>query len=74
MSEWLEIEQWRRCAEMARPGILFEIGNAEGQSLFTPCVQPLPAAPFDWRSPPTRFRVVAEPKPERSSPLPKPRR
>ena len=38
MSEWIAIEQWQRCLEMTRPGIVFEMRNAEGLSLFTPCV------------------------------------
>ena len=27
MGEWIAIEQWERCVEMARPGIVFEIRN-----------------------------------------------
>jgi hypothetical protein len=73
MSEWMAIDQWHRCVDMARPGIVFEIRNSEGQSLFTPCVMPLPRMPFDWKSAPLRFRVVPEPKPEHSSPLPGPK-
>ena len=73
MSEWLAIAEWQRCVEMARPGIIFEIRNAEGNSLFTPCVTPLPAAPFDWKSPPLEWRAVPEPVPQHSSPLPPPK-
>jgi len=73
MSEWISIAQWNDCAKMARPGIVFEIRNADGRTMLTPCVQPLPPAPFDWRSPPLQFRAVAEPKPERSAPIPPPR-
>jgi hypothetical protein len=73
MSEWLAISQWHECARLARPGVVFEIQNAERQSLFTPCVQPLPSMPFDWTSGPVRFRAVPEPKPQRSAPLPPPR-
>lgn len=73
MSEWLAIAEWHRCAEMARPGIIFEIRNAEGRSLFTPCVQSLPKPPFDWKSPPVQFRAVAEEKPEHSTPIPPPK-
>ena len=72
MGEWIAIAQWEKCRELAQPGIIFEIGNAEGKSLFTPCVVPLPAMPFDWKSAPVRFRAVAEPAPERSSPIPSP--
>lgn len=72
MNEWIAIEQWERCRELARPGIVFEIRNAEGLSLFTPCVTPLPAMPFDWTSPPIAFRAVEEPAPEHSGPAPEP--
>jgi hypothetical protein len=73
MGEWLAIEQWARCAEMARPGIVFEIRNAEGLTLLTPCVTLVPTKPFDWRSPGIEFRAVAELPPVRSNPLPPPR-
>ncbi len=73
MGEWIAIALWQNCAQMAKPGIVFELRNAEGQSLLTPCVQPLPAAPFDWTSPPREFRAVPELKPERSAPLPAPK-
>ena len=72
MSEWLAYEQWPQCREMVRPGIIFEIQNAAGQSMLTPCVVPLPALPFDWQLPPIRFRAIAEPPPQRSAPLPGP--
>ena len=72
MGEWVPIEQWTRCAEMERPGIVFEIRNDEGLSLFTPCVTPLPKMPFDWKLPATRFRAVAEAAPDHSAPLPPP--
>jgi hypothetical protein len=72
MNEWIAIEQWERCRELARPGIVFEIRNAEGLSLFTPCVIPLPPMPFDWASPPVAFRAVEEPPPEHSGPAPEP--
>ncbi len=72
MGEWIAIAQWERCAEMAKPGIIFEIRNADGLSLFTPCVQPLPTPPFDWKSPPIEFRAIVEPPPTHSTPLPPP--
>lgn len=72
MAEWIAIEQWARCAELARPGIVFELRNSEGLSLFTPCVSPLPAVPFDWKSAPVAFRPVPEAPPRHSTPLPKP--
>jgi hypothetical protein len=72
MSEWMAISQWQDCANLARPGIVFEIRNADNQVLVTRCVQPLPAMPQNWESPPVQFRAIAEPKPEHSPPLPAP--
>ena len=72
MGDWKPIEDWAQCAEMARPGIIFEIRNAEGQSLFTPCVVPLPTMPVNWKSPPKEFRPISEPRPQHSSPMPPP--
>jgi hypothetical protein len=74
MSEWMAIAQWHECAGLAKPGIVFEIRNVEGQSMLTACVQPLPQVPFDWKSPAVRFRAVAAPKPLHSSPIPPPKR
>ncbi len=71
MSEWIAIEQWVQCVQMERPGIVFEVRNGEGQSLFTPCVHPL-QTPWDWKSAPVQFRAVPEAPPKHSSPLPKP--
>jgi hypothetical protein len=31
MSEWMDMEQWQQCADMARPGIVFEIRNSDGR-------------------------------------------
>ena len=72
MGEWLAISDWERCVEMARPGIVFEIRNAEGLSLFTPCVVPLPEIPFDWTTPALEFRAIVEGAPEHSAPIPPP--
>jgi hypothetical protein len=72
MGEWISIEQWQECLKLARPGIIFEISNAEGKSMFTPCVVPLPPVPFNWKSAPARFRAIPEPAPQHSSPLPEP--
>jgi hypothetical protein len=69
MSDWIPYERWPECVRMERPGYVFEVTNDKGQSLFTPCTVPL-TLPFDWASPPTQFRLVAEPPPRRSSPLP----
>ena len=73
MGEWIAIALWQQCAQMAKPGVVFEVRNADGQSLLTPCVRLPPAAPFDWKSPPKEFRAVSEPAPERSSPIPAPK-
>ncbi len=74
MSEWLSIAQWEECHRLTRPGIIFEIRNAQGQSLFTPCVTPLPPMPFGWKSPPVMFRAVIEPVPQHSTPIPEEKR
>ena len=73
MGEWIAIEQWQRCQELEQPGIVFEIRNAEGLSLFAPCTAVAPEAPFDWRLPPLEFRPVEETPPQHSPPLPPPR-
>jgi hypothetical protein len=73
MSEWMAMAQWAECRAMEKPGIVFEIQNAAGQSLFTRCVVPLPPPPFDWKSPPMRFRTVKEAPAERSTPIPPPK-
>lgn len=73
MGEWVAIEQWNQCLNMAKPGIIFEIRNAEDQWLLTPCVLPLPSVPFDWKSPALKFRAIPEPKPEHSTPVPPPK-
>ncbi len=73
MVEWIAIEQWERCAEMAKPGIVFELRNAEGLSLFTTCTPSLPEKPFGWASAPSEFRAIAEPAPQHSTPLPPPK-
>jgi hypothetical protein len=74
MSEWMDIARWPECVEMMKSGVVFEIRNAEGRTMLTPCVQPLPQMPFDWKSRPTQFRAVAERRPEHSSPMPEPKR
>jgi hypothetical protein len=72
MGEWIAIADWASCVQLQRPGYVFEIRNTDGQSLFTHCVVPLPAMPFDWRSPPVEFRLVEEAPPQRSTPIPPP--
>lgn len=69
--DWIDFDRWPECRAMERPGIVFEVENAEGQSLLTPCTVPL-ELPFDWTSAPTRFRPVEVPKPQHSAPLPPP--
>ena len=73
MSEWVAITKWDECQKMARPGIVFEIRNAHGQSMLTPCVVPLPPVPANWTSPAAMFRPVAEEKPRHSTPMPAPK-
>ena len=74
MNDWLDISRWSESITMARPGIIFEIQNADGQTMMAQCAIPLPAAPFDWTSPPARFRAVTEAPPARSTPAPTPKR
>ena len=73
MGEWLAISQWHECQRLARPNIVFEVQNVDGLSLFTAGTVALPAAPFDWRSPPVKFRAVAKSRPRHSSPIPLPK-
>jgi hypothetical protein len=72
MSDWMAIAQWEECQKLAKPGIVFEIRNARGQSMWTQCVMPLPPMPFDWTSPPVEFRAVPEAPPRHSDPIPPP--
>jgi hypothetical protein len=71
MAEWIDFDRWPECPQMERPGYVFEVTNAEQQMLLTPCVVPL-EVPFDWRSPPLKFRLVSEPEPRHSNPIPAP--
>ena len=73
MSDWIDIEQWQRCLEMEKPGIVFEIRNVEGHSMLAHCTTTVPQAPFDWKSAPVKFRAVVEPPAEHSTPIPKPK-
>ena len=73
MSEWIDIEHWQQCFDMARAGVVFEIQNGDGQSMITPCTVIVPPPPFDWKSAPVQFRAIAEPLPQHSAPIPKPK-
>jgi hypothetical protein len=73
MSEWIDFERWPDCVRMERPGYVFEVRNGEGRILLTPCTVPL-RLPFDWTSPPVRFRLVEEQSPHHSTPVPRPQR
>jgi hypothetical protein len=73
MDDWMAIAQWQECQKLARPGIIFELKNAEGQSLLTTCAAQVPPMPFDWKSPPVMFRAISVPKPEHSTPMPPPK-
>jgi hypothetical protein len=70
MSDWMAIAQWHECEKLARPGIVFEIRNAEGESLLTPCTPTVPPSPFGWKSGPVEFRAIPQPPPKRSEPMP----
>jgi hypothetical protein len=73
MSEWIAIAQWHECQKLARPGIVFEFKNADGQTMLSPCVAQVPAKPFDWKSAPVMFRAVAAEPPRHSEPMPPPK-
>lgn len=70
--DWIPIDEWIRCAELERPGIVFELRNSEGQTLLARCGVDLPEVPFDWTSPPMAFRPVGEAPAVHSGPLPEP--
>lgn len=70
-SEWMDMSLWAHCRRLERPGYVFELENAEGLKLWTSCVEVVDV-PFDWTSPPRRFRLVVEPPAERAGPMPKP--
>jgi hypothetical protein len=71
MSDWIAFERWSECARMERPGYIFEVRNPEGHELLTTCTVPL-TWPADWRSAPVAFRLIEEPKPRHSTPIPRP--
>ena len=72
MVDWIPIDQWAECARLERPGIVFEVRNAQGQTLLTACTPEKPQAPFDWTGPALEFRPVPEAPAKHSSPLPGP--
>jgi hypothetical protein len=72
LSEWVDFDRWKECPQLERPGYVFEVRNAEGQSLFTACDVSL-KLPSTWKSAPVRFRLVEAPKPRHSTPIPRPR-
>jgi len=72
MSEWVDFSRWPDCKEMERPGIVFEVANAEDLRMLTPCAVQF-QVPLDWKSGPMRFRPVAQSRPQHSSPIPAPR-
>lgn len=69
MSEWIDFSEWAHCARYARPGYVFEVANAEGKTMLTPCQHPL-QQPWDWASGPVRFRLAPQQAPRRSTPIP----
>jgi hypothetical protein len=70
-AEWMDMALWADCARLERPGYVFEIENAQGMTIQTPCTAQVDV-PFDWTSPPLRFRLIAEQPAVRSTPMPKP--
>ena len=68
---WYDFSQWHRCAALERPGYVFEIENAEGMKLWTPCSATV-ELPFQWKSGPQRFRLVIPEQPRHSDPMPPP--
>lgn len=71
MCEWIDFALWHQCEAFARTGHVFEIANNDGQTLLTECVEQV-ELPYDWKSPPLRFRVVEDAAPVHSNPLPRP--
>lgn len=64
---WVKIKNWHRCERMLKKGSVFELRNAEGQKMLATCnPRELPPRPEGWLSDAVRFRVIKEPKPERS--------
>lgn len=66
---WLSMDRWSECRRLERPGYVVEIENAEGMKVWTGCLDAI-EVPFDWTSPPLRFRLVPKPPPARDDPLP----
>lgn len=72
MSDWIPISEWAGSQGLAAPGMVFELRNREGEIMFSAASGTAPAVPFDWLSPPELFRLVREPAPRRSGPIPPP--
>jgi hypothetical protein len=71
MSDWIDFDRWHECARMERPGYVFEIKNEQGQSLLTACTAAL-TWPAGWTSAPVMLRLIEEPRPRHSTPIPGP--
>ncbi|MES2006478.1 MAG: hypothetical protein V4436_00040 [Patescibacteria group bacterium] len=69
---WFSISKWSNCSHLMQRGSVFELQNAEGQSMLSECTEQVPQGPFDWHSSPVRFRLVKEPLPHRDTPMPQP--
>jgi hypothetical protein len=69
---WFAISLWKNCSHLTQQGHVFELQNAEGQSMLSECTPQVPQGPFDWHSGPVRFRLVKEPLPRHSEPHPRP--
>ena len=72
MGEWIAIAQWDKCLGLARPGIIFEVSNAEGRSLVHTVCGVAATAAVRLEIAPVRFRVVPEFRRSTRRPLPEP--
>ncbi len=72
MSEWMAIAQWHECEKLTRPGIVFELKNAEGLTMLSPCVAQVPAQAFRLEVAPGRVPRGRCARPRHSEPMPPP--
>ena len=69
--KWMSMERWPASAAMERPGYVFELENRYGMTIQMHWDEEI-ILPFDWTSPPLRFRLIVEAEAERSGPIPPP--
>lgn len=68
---WVPMKHWERCERMMKKGKMFEVQNAEGNSIRTTCTPDrLPEKPIEWKSDAVRFRVVKAKPLRRSQDMP----